>query len=167
MFGIVIEKLYFCKIIREIQMVFDIQGIRSKTYVLTLEQFLMRMRSGRLRRRLNHNKLLDTEKRIEYIEEIIMGLPQQPIYVTAINQMASWKVIDGVQRIKSLDAYFKPGGLTIHKTKYLHSVEGTKFSDLSFAMQRRLLDTEIIVYALIGRYTPEEEEKLYNIINVK
>jgi hypothetical protein len=148
-------------------MVFDIQGIRSKTYVLTLEQFLMRIRSGRLRRRLNHNKRLNTEKRIEYIEEIIMGLPQQPIYVTAINQMASWKVIDGMQRIKSLEAFFKPDGFTIDKTKYLHSIVGNNFSDLSFAMQRRLLDTEIIVYALIGEYTPEEEKELYKIIDDK
>ncbi len=88
------------------------------------------------------------------IESILIRIPLPAFYMDALDD-DRWLVVDGLQRLTAIDRFAQTKNLTLEGLEFLKQLEGKKFDELPRIYQRRILETEVIVY-LIDRGTPPE-----------
>lgn len=94
------------------------------------------------------------EAQSRLIESILIRIPLPAFYVDATNE-DSWLVVDGLQRLTTLQRFVVKEEFSLKGLEFLHKEEGKKFSELSRAFQRRIEETEVTIFA-IQAGTPEE-----------
>ena len=87
------------------------------------------------------------------IESLLLRIPIPAFYVAADDE-DRWKVVDGIQRLSSINSYIHNEFL-LSKLEYLSAFEGKQYQDLPRAMQRRIKETELVVN-VISPSTPVE-----------
>ena len=87
------------------------------------------------------------------IESLLLRVPIPAFYVAADDE-DHWKVVDGIQRLSSINSYINNDFL-LKKLEYLSDFEGKRYEDLPRAMQRRIKETELVVN-VISPSTPVE-----------
>lgn len=94
------------------------------------------------------------EAQSRLIESILIRIPLPAFYVDATNE-DSWLVVDGLQRLTTLQRYIVNQEFVLKGLEFLKPLEGKTFSELSRAFQRRIEETEVTIFA-IQAGTPEE-----------
>ena len=94
-----------------------------------------------------------TGQRSRLIESLLLRIPIPAFYVAA-DYEDRWKVVDGIQRMSSIDDYLH-NKFGLEKLEYLNDFDGALYDDLPRAMQRRIRETELIVN-VISPSTPLE-----------
>jgi len=87
------------------------------------------------------------------IESVMVRIPIPGVYVDVSNDDA-WEVLDGAERLEALRG-FVFGCQRLLGLEFLTDHEGHSFSALPPYLQRRILETPIIVYA-VQAGVPEE-----------
>jgi len=103
-------------------------AFRMYTKVLTIPSLIRRIKSGYLTMhtyRDDDSVLFDAST---YIESLIMGLIVPPIYLKK-NNSSSHFVIDGVRRLKALEA-FVSGSMKLEGLKGRYDLNGKTFDEL-------------------------------------
>ncbi len=93
------------------------------------------------------------------IESILIRIPLPVFYIDATNEN-TWLVIDGSQRLFTLKQFVSDKTLKLIDLEYLHELQGKNYDELERRYQRRILESQVVVY-LIERGTPPEFK--YNI----
>jgi Protein of unknown function DUF262 len=88
------------------------------------------------------------------IESILIRIPLPAFYMDALDD-DRWLVVDGLQRLTAIDRFAQTKNLILEGLEFLKQLEGKKFDELPRIYQRRILETEVIVY-LIDKGTPPE-----------
>lgn len=88
------------------------------------------------------------------IESFLIRIPIPAFYMDATNE-EKWLVVDGLQRLTALKSFVIDQTLRLEKLEFWKQYEGNHFSDLPRAMQRRIEETQVVVY-LIQPGTPTE-----------
>ncbi|MBL1211074.1 DUF262 domain-containing protein [Geminocystis sp. GBBB08] len=118
----------------------------------------------------------DNKRQSKFIESILLGLPIPYIYVadvaeeledndvTGKEDLARWELIDGTQRIRTLERFIN-NELILQKLDKLDKLEGFQFEDLPLARQRRFKRTSLRIVQLTENTDEETRRDLVERIN--
>ena len=98
-------------------------------------------------------QMWDNVRKSRLIESLLLRIPIPAFYVAA-DEEDHWKVVDGIQRLSSINSYINNEFL-LKNLQYLSDFEGKRYEDLPRAMQRRIKETELVVN-VISPSTPVE-----------
>ena len=98
-------------------------------------------------------QMWDNVRKSRLIESLLLRIPIPAFYVAA-DEQDRWKVVDGIQRLSSINSYINNDFL-LKNLQYLSDFEGKRYEDLPRAMQRRIKETELVVN-VISPSTPAE-----------
>lgn len=140
----------------EIEEPFDPNSIRIRTYQLPVSSLLDRIHHGdtdlqpSFQRRLG---IWTHGKRSRLVESLLLRIPI-PVFYAAADAEDAWSVVDGIQRLSTLDGYVK-NEYKLRGLQYLQTFEGKFYRELPRNLQRRILDTQLHINVL-EHGTPED-----------
>ena len=135
---------------------YDPELIRIRPTNIVVEQIISRIKFDEidLAPDFQRQKGIWTPKnKSRLIESLLLRIPI-PVFYVAADSNEVWSVVDGVQRMSTIDDYvndrFKLTGI-----QYLYNFEGCFHADLPRRMQRRISETQLVVN-VIEPGTPED-----------
>ena len=99
----------------------------------------------------------------QFIESVIMGLPI-PMMFLAEDDLGTFEIVDGAQRIQTLVA-FVMGDLTLKKLTKLTTLNGFQFKDLPEVQRNKLTSRALRLVILDQETTDVSRRDLFNRIN--
>lgn len=105
----------------------------------------------------------DEERQSKFIESLILGLPIPLIFV-AEHQNGRLEIVDGSQRIRTLNAFLNDE-LELSGLFKLRTLNGVRFSSLSEARQRKIKNTALRMIVLSEETTEEVRNDIFERIN--
>lgn len=137
----------------------DIQYNDFRRQIMTVDEIVRKCRQYGDSRRLQPLPYSYSEQRSRIIETLLIGMPQQPIFVDDTEY--EWNVIDGEERVKAYLA-FCTGRLKLTSLYFkMSQYEGKTFDDLSLLAQKNILNTEITVNVLNPGMSCQERFGIY------
>lgn len=98
--------------------------------------------------------LWNNEKKSQFIESLLLNLPIPTFYFNE-KEENSWEVIDGLQRISTINTFLVEKTLKLSGLEFLKEYNGFKFDELPNPLQKRITRFGITVY-IIEKGTPIE-----------
>lgn len=89
----------------------------------------------------------DETRQSRLIESILIRIPLPAFYLDAVDD-DNWLVIDGLQRLSTLDKFYNKNELQLKNLEFLTELEGKTFKELPRKFQRRIEDTKLNVYTI-------------------
>lgn len=105
----------------------------------------------------------DETRQSRFIESVLLGLPIPLIFV-AENENSVWEIVDGSQRIRTLNA-FMSNELVLQDLEKLNTLNGFKFEDLDPSRQGKFKDLPIRMIVLTEEATDEVKKDMFERIN--
>ena len=134
---------------------FDPAKIRVETKQLSMDTLISRMKNGEivLQPEFQRKEVWKDKARSRLIESILIRIPLPAFYMDATDD-EKWLVVDGQQRLSTLERFVLKGDLRLQDLEFLQEeLDGCTFDQLPRAFQRRIRETNVTVY-LIERGTP-------------
>lgn len=88
------------------------------------------------------NFVWDEQRQSRLIESVLLKIPLPTFYLDATDG-ARWQVVDGLQRLSTLQAFCKTQTLQLSGLEFLTDLNGARFEQLSSTMQRTIEDTPL------------------------
>jgi hypothetical protein len=89
----------------------------------------------------------DETRQSRLIESILIRIPLPAFYLDAVDD-DNWLVIDGLQRLSTLDKFYNKNELQLKNLEFLTELEGKTFEELPRKFQRRIEDTKLNIYTI-------------------
>lgn len=105
----------------------------------------------------------DVHRQSKFIESVIMGLPI-PFLFIAENRDSSWEIVDGSQRIRTLNAFVN-GKLRLQGLTAVKALNGYKFDELEPGRQGKFLNTALRIIVLSEETTDDAKKEMFERIN--
>lgn len=134
----------------EITNPFDPTKIKVSTQQLTMDLILKRINHGELNLSPDFQRdagLWTRQAQSRLIESILIRIPIPAFYVDATDE-DKWLVVDGLQRLTTLSRFALHKDLKLHGLEFLTQLNGMGFDELPTRYQRRILETQVIVYQI-------------------
>ena len=124
---------------------FNPEKISIGTKTPTIDLIVSRIKENEidLEPDFQREQMWDNVRKSRLIESLLLRIPIPAFYVAADDE-DRWKVVDGIQRLSSINSYIHNDFL-LRKLEYLSDFEGKRYEDLPRAMQRRIKETELVV----------------------
>ena len=136
---------------------FDPTLIRVATNALTIDLLTARLREKEIDLAPDFQRMggiWSDVAQSRLIESILIRIPLPALYLDATDE-DRWIVVDGLQRLTALKRFINTKELRLTGLEFLSSLNGKSYSELARNLQRRIMETQIVVY-LIERGTPSE-----------
>ncbi len=136
---------------------FDPAKIRVETRTMTIDLLLSRIEHGELDLTPGFQRkggIWGEGAQSRLIESTLIRIPLPAFYVDATNE-DKWLVVDGLQRLTTLKKFVLDKTLKLHGLEFLTQLRGKNYDELSRPYQRRVVETQVVVY-LIDKGTPSE-----------
>ena len=101
----------------------------------------------------------DNVRKSRLIESMLLRIPLPAFYIDASDE-DKWLVIDGLQRLTTINSFMGVKDLVLRNLEFWQEYNGATFDDLPRSLQRRLEETQLMLY-LVQRGTPHKVK--YNI----
>lgn len=98
--------------------------------------------------------LWNDEKKSQFIESLMLNLPIPTFYFNE-KEENTWEVIDGLQRISTVNTFLVEKKLKLVGLEFLKEYNGYRFEDLPNPLQKRITRFGITIY-IIEKGTPVE-----------
>ena len=133
---------------------FDPAKIRVETKQLSIDTLISRMENKEitLQPDFQRNEVWKQGARSRLIESILIRIPLPAFYMDATDEDA-WLVVDGQQRLSTLEDFVIDKSLHLKGLEFLKELEGMTYDELPRHYQRRIKETNVTVY-IIERGTP-------------
>lgn len=89
----------------------------------------------------------DETRQSRLIESILIRIPLPAFYLDAVDE-ENWLVVDGLQRLYTLDRFYNKNELQLRNMEFLTDLNGKTFSELPRRFQRRIEDTKLNVHII-------------------
>jgi hypothetical protein len=146
---------------------FDPSSLQIETRTMTVHEVLALLKSGLLLLQPDFRRraLWDNRRQSKLIESFLLRLPIPSLYFSE-NDNGSYSVVHGVQRLTAIarfvscDLLANQSGagnvqpLLLEQLEYMQVHEGCPFTALPFGLQRRILETPLVMH-VVRRGTPE------------
>lgn len=106
----------------------------------------------------------DDPKQVRFIESVLLGLPIPYLFAADIPKSGKLEVIDGVQRIRTLEAYLADK-LVLNGLDKLGFLDGLRYSDLPPSQQRRFRNRTLRMIVLTERSDQDVRFDIFERIN--
>jgi Protein of unknown function DUF262 len=134
---------------------FDPELIRVETRPMTIDLLLKRIKYDELDLAPDFQRkggIWNSRTKSRLIESILIRIPLPAFYMDATDEN-KWVVIDGLQRLTSLNMFVNDQSLKLSELEFLTQLENLTFDELPRNLQRRIIETQVTVY-LIEKGTP-------------
>ena len=105
----------------------------------------------------------DEIRQSRFIESVLLGLPIPLIFV-AENENSVWEIVDGSQRIRTLNAFMN-NELTLQGLEKLDTLNGFQYKDIAPSRRGKFADLPIRMIVLTEEATDEVKKDMFERIN--
>lgn len=105
----------------------------------------------------------DQDRQSKLIESLVLGLPIPFIFV-AENKNGSWEIVDGSQRVRTINAFLK-NKLVLHNLTSIESLNGYTFNELDETRKGKILNTALRIIVLSEETTDDVKTDMFERIN--
>ena len=129
---------------------FDLTKIRVETRNRTISLILERISHGELDLQPDFQRrsgIWTVIAKSRLIESILIRIPLPSFYIDASDDN-QWLIVDGLQRLSSLKEFILDQNFKLIGLEYLREFENKNYADLPRMLQRRILETEIIINSI-------------------
>jgi hypothetical protein len=98
------------------------------------------------------------------IESILLKLPL-PIFYFDVSDPDKWLVVDGLQRLSTMDRFFTKKDFKLRNLEFLQDFNGKGFDDFDRSTQRVIEETAIMTYQIEAQTPKEVRYSIFNRIN--
>jgi uncharacterized protein with ParB-like and HNH nuclease domain len=136
---------------------FDPAKIRVETRTMTIDLLLSRIDHSELDLTPGFQRkggIWSESAQSKLIESTLIRIPLPAFYIDATNE-DRWLVVDGLQRLTTLKRFVLDKTLRLRGLEFLIQLHSKNYDELSRPYQRRINETQVVVY-LIDKGTPSE-----------
>lgn len=99
-----------------------------------------------------------------FIESVLLGVPIQPVFVAVDPNTGDLEIIDGSQRIRTIEAFVN-NKLTLRDLDKLGALNGFRFSDLAPARQNKFQILDLRFHVITDKADAAIRADIFNRIN--
>lgn len=136
---------------------FDTSKIRVETKNTQMDALIKRIKNNEINLSPSFQRqggIWKDSAKSRLIESMLIKIPLPAFYMDATDD-DNWLIVDGLQRLTTIKRFVVDQDLTLSGLEFLTDYNGKKFSELPRNFQRRIEETDIVLY-LIQPGTPSD-----------